>query len=265
MQRSSSKSKIGPKGARLVLGNLPTNRLPAFERRRCADPAAHHEPHHQRRRRGGGRGHGTISVTTSLARSRPRCALVIRRPRRPRRGAVPARLEVRDLGVGMDESTRSRLFDPFFTLRSRGERGLELAAAIGIVRAPRERSPSTARRHRPRGGGLRRRSPARARPVTCRRTGADQFLRDNAVPAWSADTARRADVRRRQRATDGDRDAQWLPVPDVDQRRLVDGRTCWPPATATSGQVGYEMALLVERVGKALTGAPRGRGSAAGQ
>jgi PAS domain S-box-containing protein len=73
---------------------------------------------------------GTVTVRTRTARPEGERQLAVGKIRSGEYVVV----EVEDTGAGMDEATRRRMFDPFFTTRFMG-RGLGLAAVAGIVRS----------------------------------------------------------------------------------------------------------------------------------
>lgn len=82
-----------------------------------------------------GDGTGAITVRTALREAGPETtAGTIAGPGDPPplRGPCVV-LEISDTGCGMDERTRARMFDPFFSTKFQGH-GLGLAAALGIVR-----------------------------------------------------------------------------------------------------------------------------------
>ena len=78
---------------------------------------------------------GCVAIHTRLETTREPLAPIVsgESPLPPGRYVV---LEVSDDGVGMDERTRARLFEPFFSSKAQG-RGLGMSAILGILRAHR--------------------------------------------------------------------------------------------------------------------------------
>ncbi len=75
---------------------------------------------------------GRISVTTERVREPPaRWTAALGAPVQPGSFIL---VRVRDTGVGMDEATQRRIFEPFFSTKAHGQ-GLGLGSCLGIVKA----------------------------------------------------------------------------------------------------------------------------------
>jgi PAS domain S-box-containing protein len=80
-----------------------------------------------------GDGPGVITVSTGLLECDDRYLSLSRMDEKPSPGGFVF-LEVSDTGHGMDEETRERLFEPFYTTKFMG-RGLGMSVVLGIVRS----------------------------------------------------------------------------------------------------------------------------------
>src|SRR6185295_8939709 len=75
---------------------------------------------------------GQIFVTTQrVCEPDARWSAALGAPVRPGSWVL---VSVRDTGIGMDEATQQRIFEPFFSTKARGH-GLGLGSCLGIVKA----------------------------------------------------------------------------------------------------------------------------------
>jgi len=77
---------------------------------------------------------GVIQVRSGIAKGGREFAPVGKLKSAPIEGAKFVALEVQDTGCGMDDGTKVRIFDPFFSTKFTG-RGMGLSAVLGFVRS----------------------------------------------------------------------------------------------------------------------------------